>query len=641
MTPEGAQRTARGRRRPWALLAGAGLAIVTACATTRGDVPAAGGEAWPIHEAIRSAPTPYAGIRTSSRYLAMRDGVRIAIDVHLPEGLPAGERVPTILRQTRYHRSSIFRWPFGVALEGPGELARFFVTRGYAWVDVDARGSGASFGSRPYDWSPDERRDGAEIVDWIVGQPWSNGRVGATGASYDGTAAEMLLVNRHPAVRAVAPRFSLFDVYTDIAFPGGVHLTWFTATWSQLNRSLDANVVPEDLPRLAGVALRGVRPVDEDTDGALLRAAIREHEANYDPHAWAQKITYRDDVPPGAPGTADLFSPHAFARAIDASGAAVFGMSGWFDGAYQHAAIKRHLTLENPANRLVIGPWDHGARRQISPAAASPTVRFDQAAELLRFFDHHLRGIDTGLTGEKPVHYYTMGEERWKAADRWPPRAEPRAFYLAPLRTLAPVARPGLGAADRYPVEPLAATGMTTRWRSLIRGIGGEPYPDRKERDAALLAYQTPPLAADLEVTGHPVARLFLSSTVEDGAVFVYLEDVEPGGRVRHVTEGVLRLLHRKLGDGPPLYRSPAPYRSFARQDGAPLPPGEVAEIVLDLLPTSYLFRRGHAIRIAIAGADRDYFAPVPADGRAPVLTLYRDATRPSRIELPVVPSSP
>ena len=173
----------------------------------------------------------------------MRDGVKIAIDFYLPDGLEPGQRVPTMLHQTRYWRSFDYRWlialfkddrPRGVI----GNYAERFLLQGYAWVDVDVRGSEASFGTRPIAWAPDEIKDGAEIVDWIVSQPWSNGRVGAMGISYSGSTAEMLLVNQHPAVKAVAPMFAGFDLYTEIAFPGGIHLTWFTETWSYINNKL-------------------------------------------------------------------------------------------------------------------------------------------------------------------------------------------------------------------------------------------------------------------------------------------------------------------------------------------------------------------------------------------------------------------
>jgi uncharacterized protein len=176
----------------------------------------------------------YRGMRYFSRYLTMRDGVRIALTLCLPAERADGAQLPTILNQTRYFRSMELRRPFrtllgGKALHHIPSTARSrkrFVAAGYAWVDVDVRGTGASYGSRVSEWSPDEVRDGAEIVDWIVRQPWSNGRVGALGSSYSGAAAEFLLANAHPAVRAVAPRFALFDAYPDIAFPGGIHAAW-------------------------------------------------------------------------------------------------------------------------------------------------------------------------------------------------------------------------------------------------------------------------------------------------------------------------------------------------------------------------------------------------------------------------------
>src|SRR5262249_45132239 len=143
---------------------------------------------------------------------------------------------------TRYLRSLSVRV---AALQRAFDLyartRRAFLAAGYTWIDVDVRGTGASTGSWPCPWSRDEVDDGAEVVNWIVHQPWSNGRVGSLGISYDGTAAEMLGTARHPAVRAIAPMFSLYDVYTDVAFPGGIHLSWFTERWSRFNAALDRN----------------------------------------------------------------------------------------------------------------------------------------------------------------------------------------------------------------------------------------------------------------------------------------------------------------------------------------------------------------------------------------------------------------
>jgi uncharacterized protein len=307
----------------------------------------------------------------TSQYLTMRDGVKIAMDVYLPVGLEPGQTVPAILHQTRYWRSVDFRW-FVSAFKknvGPrgtiGSYAKRFLQHGYAWVDVDVRGTGASFGTHLVAFSPDETKDGAEIVDWIIDQPWSNGKVGAMGISYGGGTAEMLLVNRHPAVKAVAPMFSGYDLYSEIAFPGGIHLTWFTETWSRINHRLDHNQLP--VGGLMGKLLvRGVRPVDGNAGRHLLPLALQDHEANWSPHREASGITFRDDPPPsGHIADIDAISTHTYADEIAKSGAAIYSYSGWFDGGYQMAAIKRYLRHQQPSHRLILGPWDHGGTRTV------------------------------------------------------------------------------------------------------------------------------------------------------------------------------------------------------------------------------------------------------------------------------------
>ncbi len=203
----------------------------------------------------------------------MRDGVRLAADIYLPQGLEPATRLPAILEQTRYHRSIEPRPEFLETLGKPSKKFVEFVTRGYAYVVVDVRGSGASFGSRRMEFLPDEVRDGKEVVDWIIKQTWSDGKVGATGVSYVGTTAELLLVNTHPAVRVIAPQFALFDAYADVAFPGSVHLTWFIDVWGQAVSNMDRSLFTEQ----ARQRVIGVRPVDEDADRRLLAEAISAH----------------------------------------------------------------------------------------------------------------------------------------------------------------------------------------------------------------------------------------------------------------------------------------------------------------------------------------------------------------------------
>ena len=178
--------------------------------------------------------------RNEAIYVTMQDGVRIAIDVWLPASLVEGEKIPTLMHSTRYWRAldgvkdgieNDSRYADAVAVNG----------RGYALVLVDARGSGASFGNRPYEMNGEEARDYGEVVDWIIKQPWSNERVGAYGVSYAGNTAEMLAVNQHPAVKAIAPLFNDFDNFGHLIFPGSILTIGFLEKWGNRVYAMDKN----------------------------------------------------------------------------------------------------------------------------------------------------------------------------------------------------------------------------------------------------------------------------------------------------------------------------------------------------------------------------------------------------------------
>lgn len=591
-------------------------------------------------EIEKKFPARYTGEVRTSRYLTMRDGCKIAVDVFLPKGLKSDERIPTIVHQTRYWRSVILRWPLNLVRESERlpKVRHFFVPRGYAWVAVDVRGSGASFGYRPVEYSPDEINDGKEIVEWVIKQPWSDGQVCATGVSYDGGTAEFLATHKHPAVKAVAPLFSMFDPYQEVVFPGGVHIRWFTEIWGSLGRDLDRNLPPALLLRQYGplikVFLGGVRPVDEDHDRSILTAAIQSHAYNWNLHETTLRVVFRDDrIPYDWTLTFDALSPYVFAKDIDAGGAAVYSYSGWYDAAFQHSAIKRHLTLKNPKNRLIIGPWNHGGDRDCSPAAPGKS-EFSMSVELFRFFEHILRGTDTGIQADKPIHYYTMGEEKWKAADTWPPSTNGQVYYFGADNTLTQEKPTSPDAADTHTFDYSHATGNRSRWNCLVMG-GNVFYPDRAVQDRKLLCYTTAPLARDIEVTGHPTVTVYLSSPMKDGNVFAYLEDVDEVGRVLLVSEGMLRAVHRKISKEEPPYQLRVPHHTYRRADAMPLEPDKPAELTFDILPTSYQFKAGHRIRLVIGGADADHFANPP--GPPPTVKLHRSADLASRVVLPVV----
>jgi len=568
-------------------------------------------------------------VTRESVYVTMPDGVKIAADVYLPRGLTDDQRLPAVLRQIRYYRSVAFRWPFNIWIDNvPAILNTIVAQHRYAAIVTDVRGSGASFGSRAQEWSPKEVRDGSSVVDWIVAQPWSNGRVGAVGGSYDGASAEFLLSTRNPAVKAAIVMSAPFDTYTDLAFPGGLNLQSFTDQWTPSTRILDFNELPDVTAGWLGkLVLLGVNPVNDDWNA--LRAAIQAHHANYDGSAFIRSLEFRDDRSRSGLRI-DAMSPARRIAAERAADVPTYSVSGWFDGAYQSAAIKRFINVHAPGSRLLLGPWDHSRAHMIDPLRKTPP--YDLLAEMLRFFDCYLKGDRNGFAALPPVTYYTIGDG-WHVAPTWPPPGiRLTRYYFDPNHALR--RREAVRSLDaEYHVTGATRTGKTARWDSLTGPWTS--YADRRREDAKLLVYQSPPLKADLDVTGSPIVTLRVRSSARDVAFFVYLEDVDEHGHVFYATEGELRAIDRRLSEAKPPFHMLVPYHSFLRRDARPLDPGHTESLVFGLLPVSWLFQSGHSIRVAIACADTDHFRailPAPA-----MMRVYEGGDEASSIDLPVL----
>jgi len=385
---------------------------------------------------------------------------------------------------------------------------------------------------------------------------------------------------------------------------------------------------------------RGVKPVDGPEGAGLLHAAIQERRTLPGYYEGLVQVTYRDDRPDVWGDSFGDFSIQDQKTTMERTGVPMYTWGGWFDAGTQAGVLRRFTSWSIP-QRAIIGPWSHGARHHASPylpadAPTTPDAR-TQDLETVCFFDQTLKGAGPPAGGKHLV-YYTVGEERWKTTSEWTPAGSTtRRWYFGPGGTLVTDAPTDPAGADRYQVDFTTTTGLTNRWQTQSGG-GDVIYPDRAQEDRRLLTYTSAPLAEDVEITGHPVVTLEIASTATDGAFFVYLEDVDPSGKVIYLTEGHLRALHRKVSSDPHPFTEPVPYHSYRRADGAPLVPGQVARLTFGVLPTSALIRRGHRIRIAVAGADQDTFVRIPADGPAPLITVYRSRAAPSFVDLPVIP---
>jgi len=376
-------------------------------------------------------------------------------------------------------------------------------------------------------------------------------------------------------------------------------------------------------------------PVDEDTDGTMLAEAVAQHRDNWNIYSVASTSPYRDSLGPENTRIYALFSPSTYLNQINESGIAIYTLGGWFD-MYPRDALIWFSNLTVP-QKIILTPWSHNG-----------SGGFDLMAEHVRWFDYWLKGIDNGIMEEPPMVYYVMGapeESAWRFTDQWPlPNQQLTPFYLSRgpsgsaasindglLRLAAPASAAG---PDDYATDYSTSSGKTTRWTD---GYGGGfGYPDMAANDAKGLTYTTPPLDSDTEITGHPVAHVWASSTSSDADFMVYLEEVDESGVSHYISEGVLRASHRALGAAP-WNNLGLPYHSGLEADVAPLTLGEPVELVFDLLPTSNIFDAGHRIRITITGADADTYLTPPLVP-PPTVSVYRSAEHSSYVVLPVIP---
>ncbi|HWI84340.1 CocE/NonD family hydrolase, partial [Ramlibacter sp.] len=255
-------------------------------------------------------------------------------------------------------------------------------------------------------------------------------------------------------------------------------------------------------------------------------------------------------------------------------------------------------------------------------------------AEVLRFFDQHLMGLDTGIREEAPVHFHTVREEKWQAAPAWPPHPARTRLFLDTEGRLSPQA-PGQASIAPYQAHFTTGTGLNTRYERLGALAVIDYYGDWNGREDAMLCFATAPFERRTELTGHAVVQLHVSTSERDASLFVYLSEVDANGRSWFITEGQLRLLHRETAKCPPGYRTTWPYRTFYREDADLMEPGVPEAAQFALLPISWQVQPGSRLRVAIAGADCNHFAQVPP-GRPPLLKFTLGGPDASFIDLPI-----
>jgi uncharacterized protein len=577
---------------------------------------------------VESLNYPFAVTPNSdqSLHVTMSDGTRRAVSLYFPAGFdPLVRRAPVVY---------IDAW-YGRGFEAPGTAIDLYRAAGFIVAIGDLRGVGASFGSLPTFMTSEVRRDQRELIAWFASQPWSNGKVAVEGFSISATYAEAVAASGAPALQAAIIRGSDFDQYTNNVFPGGIPNTGIMGLVGEIAEGMRGEACVQDL---SACGASRIQPVDGDTDFRLLQAAFRDHASNMRGDALASAV-YKDDAV--GTGTVGEMSPVGSIDQLRLAAIPARVSASWLDGTTAESALARFKALPNVRMEVVIGATAHSGGVDADPfsrkpfQAARPGAPQQYAADVA--FVQRVLG---GETISRSVSYYVLGAGVWKTTAEWPPSGVTDRMLKLSRNELVTNAR--VKPAERtYRVDPTTSSGGPfNRWGSQ----GGAPvyYGDRRAAPGRRLSFDASPVEHDTELVGAPELCLALRIDQRDGDVFAYLEDVAPDGRVTHLTEGELRLLHRQTqGNAQTSGCDPAPgtKRSFNRADGALVTPGELMYVELPLLPTAALIQKGHHVRLSLAGADAGTF-PMVAEAPATWVVSF-GGNGGSTLRLPSRPWSP
>jgi uncharacterized protein len=450
-------------------------------------------------------------------------------------------------------------------------------------VRVDIRGSGESDGLLTDEYARQEQDDALEVIAWLAAQPWCSGAVGMMGISWGGFNGLQVAARRPPALKAVVTICSTDDRYSDdVHYMGGAKLT---AGFGWASFFFGAMCHPPD-PALVGDRWRAMWLERLESLPLFLETWTRHQRRDA---YWRHGSVCEDYAAIQCP---------------------VYAVGGWTDG-YTNA-IPRLLERLSVPRKGLIGPWAHAYPHFALPG---PQVGFLQ--DMLRWWDHWLKGIDTGVMDEpmlrawmmdsvKPASHHEELPGRWVAEPSWPaPEVKSRRLFLTDdgLRD----ERASLAA--RAVCSPQTVGRQAGEWCPF--GRGADQAGDQREDDNQSLVFETAPLDGTVEILGAAVLTLDVASDRPVANLAVRLCDVHPSGESLRVSYGVLNLTHRDGHETP-----------------SPLVPGQRYKVRVQLNDTGSVFPAGHRIRLALSTAYWPMIWPSPEKA---TLTVFDGA-----LDLPV-----
>jgi putative CocE/NonD family hydrolase len=552
-------------------------------------------------------PAQYAAVTDRDVPITMPDGTVLRADVNRPD---APGRFPVLITQTPYNKTG----PLGMGNQ-------YLVQRGYVHVVVDVRGTGASGGTWD-SFGPQEQADGPELVRWATTQPWSDGKIGLTGASYMGFTQLYTAAQRPAGLKAIFPVVPMADAYRDITLSGGQVNISFIPLW--LGLVTGGGIVP---------------PAWGATDPAGAAQTLADHvqgAADFQVHTVTDSTTGGDTAFDGA-----FWKTRSPIEVLDRIRVPAFVVGGLHDLFQRgeplvYERLKRHV----PA-RLVMGPWTHlgGSTGQGLPADGVPSL--DQLE--LRWFDHYLKGLDSHVERIPRVTQYVWGAGHYETQADWPePALRPARAYLRANGELSREAPAGDEPGDSFTQHPLSGicTQSTSQWSAGLT----EALPcttDDRLNEAGEKTYTTAPLEQPLRLDGPIMAKLWVTTTAADAVTAVRVTDVAPDGTSTELTAGWLaasfravdrsrsRIVRRTLIQ---------PWHPFTRASVLPVPKGEPVKLEVEVFPTSALIAPGHRLRLAVGPGDFPHqLPPLPQlrDELGGQVTILHDRAHPSSVVLP------
>jgi predicted acyl esterase len=542
--------------------------------------------------------------------IPMRDGTLLYADIFRPE---IEEEVPVIMNISVYQKDKLWIPPADLGEEANPHMnwetvnPLWWCPRGYACVRVDSRGAGKSPGeSDPSSYQ--ESLDFFDAIEWTAKQPWCSGSIGLLGISYHAASQWRVANLQPPSLKAIMPWEGRADQYRDQAYHGGIFALGFMGNWWLTHTA----------HHLLG------RPRSYNPDAFHNDMMWKYMRNDLDSGFWQtnsaqwEKIT----LPVYSVGNWGGFSMHLRGNTE----------------AYLRAASK------NKKLRIHTGTHFHPFH--------SEEGRMDQ----LRWFDHWLKGLDTGIMDEPPVklEIRTGGSpDRYpfRFENEWPlARTQWTKYYLRIDREQTSELMGIEGQlVPEPPPRPGEATYSTSGDTKAGVASGSSLATTHGNTNRTGLSFETPALEKETEITGPIMLKLWVSSTSEDMDIFVSLRNIGPDGKdvcevgqhgqpVPCVTKGWLRASHRKLD--PEKSLPERPYHCHNERQW--LSPGEIVECQVEVWPTSMVFKKGHRIRIDVQPRDGVGSAPYThfhADYNAGARnTVYAGGDRPSFLLLPVIP---